>query len=932
MTTFTPSVNFDLSSQKQNAGFEALTVTDPIVFKDVNLAIKEASTTNKGILNTGIQTINGVKTFVELPICDKIADANTQLVNKGYVDQAVKMGLTWKRPIKGFWDFNSLPSPFVIGDRYIATTNVAELTTKDYIYEYLGDDNLREIVPVEGMTLYNDANTGQFANQAITFDGTAWVNIGNVITYASLIGKPNQDLNTTNDVTFNQINAKNIISLEHATTDKQAILMTRNSTAKTVSIALQSDPSNEADGDFALINNENGALSITATNNLNLASNDGIVSCSNQLTTGSLKINATTPIINSINTTVNVTPNDTTLLTEKAITDYVGTQATKDHSTLSNLAIGDPHTQYALVAGRLNETVNAHAIKIGSTGQTVDTINNSVNVTPNDTTLLTEKAITDYVGTKASTDHSVLSNLTIGDPHTQYATVAGRANETITPHAITTKSINIVNSNTTDNVIKFSGIDLFRTDNSGDTRYVKSEMDNVTFYQLGSNNIGGIITNSQIHQPWTYRTGDSNLQVALQRNASTCHQNIVIGSGSDDIDLIPVGGGGNTGLFDGCRFHINHTGSGIARVLKTFNPPSSVIAKDLYGNDIEIQGPCMFSLMAVNIGAGIYNIDYGGGQPVTKTSNVTFGSLSLQPSATDTNAVYVRGIDTNLALSVNASTKRTLMESASILDYLTVQSYAQARSFHSKLTKVYSAELFVLRTTHQKIYIDVENHDLYLPVHIPDMEGYTWEITCSPNVVSCAIHVQKTGDHKPLSIGGANVVLYANQKIKVTLMDIDNDGYGVWQVSVKPTWIHQPQILNMSKSFGFNVTSGTYANVDNDVHLTCPPGRWNIRLLTGIFANNASGGNVALAIRTGTSPSWTFSVIPETEVNIWMGITINSGSGQTQGITYQAVLECNVNISQTTTYALVARRTGGATLQVENTLPSRLNFNAYRLR
>jgi len=261
-------------------------------------------------------------------------------------------------------------------------------------------------------------------------------------------------------------------------------------------------------------------------------------------------------------------------------------------------------------------------------------------------------------------------------------------------------------------------------------------------------------------------------------------------------------------------------------------------------------------------------------------------------------------------------------------------STSQASAFHAKWMKILTGTATNLTAeSPQKIYINTVSHTLYMPIHSVSMEGYTYEISCGPNVTSCAIHVRKTGNDKALSVGSENVVLYANQKIKVTLMDSAGDsGYGIWQVSVKPTWIHQPQILNMSKSFGFNVTSGSYANVDNDVHLTLPPGRWNLRLLTGIFANNASGGQVALAIRTGTSPSWTFSVIDETQVNIWMGITINSGSGQTQGITYQAVLECNVNISQTTTYALVARRTGGSVLQVENTLPSRLNFNAYRLR
>jgi len=308
-------------------------------------------------------------------------------------------------------------------------------------------------------------------------------------------------------------------------------------------------------------------------------------------------------------------------------------------------------------------------------------------------------------------------------------------------------------------------------------------------------------------------------------------------------------------------------------------------------------------------GIGVVKNAHIGGS-LTLGGNASVGNMTVAGSLT-----AVGGLTAILGATVNAS--------------LSVGETSTANAHHSRWTKITSgASHSIVSTGPQKVYIDVEGaFDLYLPVPTASMEGCSYEVLCSNNVGVIRMNVRNSSMSNRLQVASVNVDLYANQRVIVELIDHSADsGYGLWTLRYDNNTPISGQILNMNRFISFNVTSGSYANVADDIHLTVPPGRWNIRLLTGVFANNASGGNFALAIRTGTSPSWTFSVIDETQVGIWYGLSTG------QGMTYQICLECNVNISASTTYALVARRTGGANLQVENTNPNRLNFNAYRLR
>jgi len=100
------------------------------------------------------------------------------------------------------------------------------------------------------------------------------------------------------------------------------------------------------------------------------------------------------------------------------------------HNDLSNLATGDVHTQYALLAGRAGGQV-----LIGGTGASDDiSFSTTSNVTKG-SYIFTELTTAGYMKTngsgvvsiEASIAHSSLTGLTTGDDHTQYMLLAGRA-------------------------------------------------------------------------------------------------------------------------------------------------------------------------------------------------------------------------------------------------------------------------------------------------------------------------------------------------------------------------------------------------------------------------------------------------------------------------------------------------------------------------
>lgn len=190
--------------------------TNPITYDPASgsLQIVPASGTQSGIVSLADQTMGaGIKTFAALPECSAPPSKGEQLVNKAYVDQIRTYNLSWRDSVIEFRDLGGDPpaSP-VVGDRYIATTTTGG-TSVGYIYTYSNGSMWTETIPNEGDATYVSGDASpQFANQAIvcsacnkTTHVATWTGIGSAITYASLIGVPNQAagaLNTTGSPSF----------------------------------------------------------------------------------------------------------------------------------------------------------------------------------------------------------------------------------------------------------------------------------------------------------------------------------------------------------------------------------------------------------------------------------------------------------------------------------------------------------------------------------------------------------------------------------------------------------------------------------------------------------------------------------------------------------------------------------------------------------
>lgn len=225
-------LDFDYILQKRAQGITALTTDSPIVFNPDNLelGIDDASTTNSGIVNTTDQSIAGVKTFIDTPQCSKTPATATDLVNRGYIDQFVNYNVAWQQPVLAFYNFIIPIDNASDGDRYICNATVpvsliaghnnhvvawssstnewidqTQFTINHIVSWSASGQYWIDTTPHEGYSCHVDADAGQFANQNVFFNGTAWINIGSTTTYADLIGKPNQDLNTTSNVSFNSI-------------------------------------------------------------------------------------------------------------------------------------------------------------------------------------------------------------------------------------------------------------------------------------------------------------------------------------------------------------------------------------------------------------------------------------------------------------------------------------------------------------------------------------------------------------------------------------------------------------------------------------------------------------------------------------------------------------------------------------------------------
>jgi hypothetical protein len=132
--------------------------------------------------------------FTIPPTCSVFPLDGDHLATKGYVDQLVSMGLSWKQSVRAFHDFaGGNPVGTAEGSRYISMTTAGTFT-KDYIYEW-ANSKWVEYATQEGWACYVDGDTSPlFANQAIIYSTAGqWVSLGGVMTHSALLGLGSDD-------------------------------------------------------------------------------------------------------------------------------------------------------------------------------------------------------------------------------------------------------------------------------------------------------------------------------------------------------------------------------------------------------------------------------------------------------------------------------------------------------------------------------------------------------------------------------------------------------------------------------------------------------------------------------------------------------------------------------------------------------------------
>jgi len=220
----TPPIDFDLLQYNTSIGLTP-TAIDPLVYDPINqeYSIKNASTTQSGVITAGVQTLGGLKTFTDLPKTSSLVPPTTpgDLTTKGYVDDSVTKNISWHAVVISFWDFTVSPVGPADGDRYIAKITVGDFT-ENRIYQWDSTDAVYdEETPQEGWTLYCREGA-TFPDETITYtSGGVWVNNGGSINHQSLIGAGtlthstidsylNQNVKTTGTPSFTSITTATI--------------------------------------------------------------------------------------------------------------------------------------------------------------------------------------------------------------------------------------------------------------------------------------------------------------------------------------------------------------------------------------------------------------------------------------------------------------------------------------------------------------------------------------------------------------------------------------------------------------------------------------------------------------------------------------------------------------------------------------------------
>ena len=154
------------------------------------MSIAPASLVSAGSMTTGAQSFSGIKTFASCPISSAAPVNADDLARKGYVDDLVARGLSWKDKVIEFHALSTVPvvGP-ANGDRYISTETAGGFT-KDYIYQWASSvPGWEETAVGEGDALYV-IQGALFADSTIVYNGAAWVSLGSSVNHADLVGVP----------------------------------------------------------------------------------------------------------------------------------------------------------------------------------------------------------------------------------------------------------------------------------------------------------------------------------------------------------------------------------------------------------------------------------------------------------------------------------------------------------------------------------------------------------------------------------------------------------------------------------------------------------------------------------------------------------------------------------------------------------------------
>jgi len=977
-----PSVNFTSQDYfESQSNIPTLNVSAPLTWDEpnANLGITPATSNSSGIVTTAAQTFQGKKNFLVAPT-SVLPSAASDIATKAYVD-SISVKMHWERPIDRFHNFETgLPVGLSNGKRYVST-NEYDGFKLHWIWEYTAStETFHGFQPVEGTTVRVLEDSSLHGNQIMTFNGTDWVSVATGVLHDSLIGVPDdsythadinehiddpeahagQDLSIDAHPTFNALSIENqeesvdlvVNSIQAAvstsadrlvlSTAGNSIVLDSTDTINTVSVTGDTYIKNTSQGGTStllrLTSPDNKAYDVTASSQMSVSTPSKVgallMSEAGETSVHRLKMIDTAPVISDIKSDVVASSlNNSTLLTEQAAVRYNDNSnrilgfVNRSHSKISISGATftiEPASGYSSFsyycedptdgiikmytkteAENISITLGGLVFYYGSTLQLSNTFNPEI---------IKRYAFVAYVNRYAS-----VNNIFADERHTiaMHALTHYNLHNTIGARLLRGGTIDLTLNNTSQTGISISSGVLLDEDLEHNVA-VKETTDIMRVLRFVGSDEGGIgITyhesigpfvlsgtnlqrNALVGGEWVLSAIDNNRYVlghVLATNALT----------QDDSIL------GETrfmGLLGQTQYNTANAAreGALSEVKNMYLVGLPLPEFQFVGTVIYQQDGTSIKLVAVD-GSGSKYIDWR-----DKTINATgvtpssHGALSGLLNDDHPQYALVTGRD-NETLSAHAISSGV----------------SRSNRHDSKWKKVtVTADTQLLLTDPAKIYVDVNYHLFILPVHTAADEGITFEILCSNNVISCGFMVNNGSTTKPLPFNGEDPLIYANQRIKIELVDSAyDDGYGLWSIMYIPTYTMMNQHFSYIGNADRDITETSFTILYAACKLDLPAGKWLITLESAVYvAGSNSSGNLALARMTGES---TFDVIPRT----YMGYYSNSAAG----MTFQY---CTSTIETTTTtstvYTFVGLRNGSSTVNIPNSGNVRLRFDAIRLR